>query len=350
MTRILVLGYYGFGNFGDELILSAVQDELTSIECEAMFVVNEPGQYTSPVCPRHTLVDRHNLAAMRAALRTCDYVMLGGGGLIQDVTSWQSSLYYLGIPLLAALNKKGILSYAQGIGPVRRPWIRRLMRTVFGRMSLIDVRDDASRDSLLASGIRTQDICVSSDVGLAYLVALRGAALVVTHRASRIVTCVNERFGWTPEETASFLDCLGSQSSAQLDLVVLFPSTDLAFTRAVQNRLLTPSQLIISPQPLALLDLCSSASLTVAGRYHMATAAVAARSPLVALAYDPKISQLADYCGFDAFLPGNSPQQAAQAVRTKSISPLIEESIERIGQTRTDRIARLKTVLERRNP
>src|SRR5450759_5087072 len=161
MTRILVLGYYGFGNFGDELILSAVQDELTSIECEAVFVVNEPGQYTSPVCPRHTLVDRHNLAAMRAALRTCDYVMLGGGGLIQDVTSWRSSLYYLGIPLLAALNKKGILSYAQGIGPVRRPWIRRLMRSIFDRMILIDVRDDASRDLLLACGIRTQDICVS---------------------------------------------------------------------------------------------------------------------------------------------------------------------------------------------
>jgi polysaccharide pyruvyl transferase CsaB len=350
MTRILVLGYYGFGNFGDELILSAVQDELTSIECEAVFAVNEPGQYTSPVCPRHTLVNRHSLAAMRAALRACDYVMLGGGGLIQDVTSWRSSLYYLGIPLLAALHKKRILSYAQGVGPVRRLWIRRVVRSIFDRMILIDVRDDASRDLLLACGIRTQDICVSSDAGLTYLVALRGGPVAATHRASRIVACVNERFGWTPEETASFLDCLGSQSSTQLDLVVLFPSADLAFTRAVQDRLLTPSELIISPQPLTLLDLCSSASLTVAGRYHMAAAAVAARSPLVALAYDPKVSQLADCCGFDAFQPGNSPQQAAQRVRSRSIPPVTEESIERIGQTRTDRIARLKIVLERRNP
>jgi len=350
MTRILVLGYYGFGNFGDELILSAVQDELTSIECEAAFAVNKPGQYTSPVCPRHTLVDRHNLAAMRATLRACDYVMLGGGGLIQDVTSWRSSLYYLGIPLLATLHKKGILSYAQGIGPVKRLLIRRVVRTVFDRMILIDVRDDASRDLLLACGIRTQDICVSSDAGLAYLVALRGEPVAATRRGSRVVACVNERFGWTPEETASFLDCLWSQSSAQLDLVVLFPSADLAFTRAVQNRLLTPSELIISPQAPALLDLCSSASLTVAGRYHMAVAAIAARSPLVALAYDPKVSQLADCCGFDAFQPGHSPQQAAQRVRTRSILPVTEESIERIGQTRTDRIARLKTVLERRNP
>jgi polysaccharide pyruvyl transferase CsaB len=350
MTRILVLGYYGFGNFGDELILSAVQDELTSIECEAVFAVNEPGHYPSPVCPRHTFVDRHNPAAMRAALRACDHVMLGGGGLIQDVTSWRSSLYYLGISLLASLQKKGILSYAQGVGPVRRLWIRRLVRTVFDRMILIDVRDDASRDLLLDCGVRTHDICVSSDAGLSYLVAQRGEPAVATRREPRIVACVNKRFGWTPEETASFLDCLGSQSSARLVLVVLFPSADLAFTREVRDRLLTPSELMISPHPLALLDLCSSATLTVAGRYHLAVAAVAARSPLVALAYDPKVSQLADTCGFDAFQPGDSPQQAAERVHTGNIAPVTTESIARFGRTRMDRIARLKAVLDRRNP
>ncbi len=350
MSRILVLGYYGFGNFGDELIFSAVQDELTNINCEAVFAVNEPGQYATLVCPRYTLVDRHDLTAMRAALRECDYVMLGGGGLIQDVTSWRSSLYYLGIPLVATLYKKGVISYAQGIGPVKRLWIRRLVRAVFSRMILIDVRDDASRDLLLGCGIRTPSISVSSDAGLSYLVNRRGELVTGARRKSRIVACVNERFGWTPEETASFLDCLGSQSSARLDLVVLFPAADLAFTRAVRGRLLTPSELISSPQPLELLDLCCSATLTIAGRYHMAAAAVAARSPLVALAYDPKVSQLAACCGFDAFQPGDSPQQAARRVLGGSISRVADESIVRLDQTRVDRITRLKAVLERPNP
>ncbi|MHB8106505.1 MAG: polysaccharide pyruvyl transferase family protein [Candidatus Cryosericum sp.] len=350
MTRLLVLGYYGFGNFGDELILSAIQDELANIECEAAFVVNAPSQYADPVCPRHNLVDRHSPTAMRAALRECDYVMLGGGGLIQDVTSWRSSLYYLGIPMLAALRNKRILSYAQGVGPIRRSWIRHAVRSVFGRMVLIDVRDDASRDLLLDCGLRTHEICVSSDVGLAYLVGLCPGPTAAARGASHIVACVNERFGWTAEETASFLDCLGSQPSARLDLVVLFPLADLVFTQAVRERLLTTSELIVSPQPAALLDLCSSASLTIAGRYHMAAAAIAARSPLVALAYDPKVSQLADDCGFDVIMPGSSPQEAARRVHTSTIRPVTGEPIERIGQTRMDRIARLKTVLERRNP
>ena len=347
MNQVLVLGYYGFGNFGDELILLGMQDELASIESEAAFAVNNPSQYGSPACPRHSLIDRHDSIAMRTAMRTCDYVILGGGGLIQDVTSWRSSLYYLGIPLLATLQKKRTLSYAQGVGPITRAWTRSLAKTVFSRMTMIDVRDDASRDLLIKCGIRGQNISVSCDVGLSYLVDRAPGTAAMGHHGPRIVACVNERFGWTPEETASFLDCLGSQSSARLDLVVLFPSADLAFTRAVRDRLLMNSELIVSPQPGELLELCGSATLTVAGRYHMAVAAVAARSPVVALAYDPKVSQLADYCGFDALVPGDPPQHAARRVRAGVVSAAPEASIVRLRQARSDRIARLEAVLER---
>ncbi|MCX6085013.1 MAG: polysaccharide pyruvyl transferase family protein, partial [Caldiserica bacterium] len=275
-----------------------------------------------------------------------DYVMLGGGGLIQDATSSRSSLYYLGIPLLGALRKKRILSYAQGVGPIRGSWTRHLVETVFRRMVLIDVRDDASRELLRNCGIRGQEIFVSSDVGLAYLVARYFKPVAAAQRDPRIVACVNRRFGWTAEATASFLDCLASHSSAELDLVVLFPSSDLAFTHTVLERLLRPSKLIVAPQPSALVDLCRSATLTVAGRYHMAATGLAAGSPLVALAYDPKVSQLADWCGFPAIQPGNSPQRAAGRVLATSISPVAGEPIVRISQARMDRIARLKATLE----
>ena len=90
-------------------------------------------------------------AAMRAALRTCDYVMLGGGGLIQDATSWRSSLYYLGIPLLAQHPQEGDHCPTHKVSaPSERHGFVAWSRTVFGRMVLIDVRDDASRDLLLA--------------------------------------------------------------------------------------------------------------------------------------------------------------------------------------------------------
>jgi polysaccharide pyruvyl transferase CsaB len=350
MRRILVLGYYGFGNFGDELIFSAVQDELATVDCEAVFAVRQPSQYAPPTCPRHSLVDRHDSSAMRNALRVSDCVMLGGGGLIQDTTSWRSSLYYLGIPFLADTERKALISYAQGIGPIRRSWIRRLVGTVFDHMNLIDVRDVESRELLAMCGVRNPPIHVSCDAGLSYLIASHGPPVPLDHREPAIVACVNRRFGWTAEKTASFLDCLASHFAARVNLVVLFPSADLDFTREVQGRLLSTSDIAISPSPQDLLGLCDVAAMTVAGRYHMATVGVASRSPLISLAYDPKLLHLADSLGFEAISRDAPPEAAARLIIGRGVPSVAEGTLEQLGSIREERILRLRATLAERTP
>jgi polysaccharide pyruvyl transferase CsaB len=345
---VLVLGYYGFGNFGDELILAAVQTELAEIDTHAIFVVNDPGQYASMQSSRSMFVDRRDLAGIRRAIHDCDYVMLGGGGLIQDATSLRSSLYYLGIPLLASLQRKGIISYAQGVGPIRRPFIQRLTRLVFGRMALIDVRDEASAYTLRSCGVRKREIHISCDVGLSLLMAQRQVHSNVSCTRPRIVAAVNARFGWTAEETASFLDCLASQYAAQITLVVLFPSMDSSFSRAVRDRLLTTSEVIDSPTAQELVDVCSSSTLIIAGRYHMAAAAVAARSPVVGLAYDAKIAQLAASFKFLSVHRGDSPQRAAALILQSPAAIADEGALDHLVEARSDRIGRLRKLLEQR--
>ncbi len=350
MKRVLVLGYYGFGNYGDELILAAVQDELAAIDCEAVFAVSRPSQYARPSCARHSLIDRHDSSSMRRALYASDCVMLGGGGLIQDVTSWRSSLYYLGIPFLAHTQRKILISYAQGIGPVSRPWIRHLVGRVFNSMSLIDVRDAESRDLLAVCGVRRQPVYISCDAGLSYLVAAHAKLDFPKHRESCIAVCVNDRFGWTSEQTASFLDCLASHFSARISLVVLFPSADLQFTRNVQGRLLSTSDIVLSPSSQDLLDLCSSAVMTIAGRYHMAVAGIASRSPLVALAYDPKLLHLARSLGFEGITPRTAPDIAAHLVISGEVKPVSDDVFETLDLIRGKRILRLQKTLNDQSP
>jgi len=345
MKRILVLGYYGFGNFGDELILSSVQDELAGVDCDAVFAVQRPAQYAAPACARHMYVDRQSLASMKDALRVCDCVMLGGGGLIQDATSWRSSVYYLGIPFLAISEQKPVVSYAQGIGPVTRFWTRQAVRRVFNRMILIDVRDRESRDLLLACGVTRGTIHVSCDAGLSFLVASHGAPLPQDHREPVIAACVNRRFGWTAEKTASFLDCLASHFAARVSLVVLFPAADLDFTAEVQQRLLSASETIVSPSAQDLLRVCDSACITVAGRYHMAVAGVASRSPTVALAYDPKLLHLADALGFQAVAPEAASEASVHLIVSTGMRPVAEDALEHLRSIRSERIQLLRTTL-----
>ena len=57
-------------------------------------------------------------------------MILGGGSLLQDSTSWLSLLYYAALILTARLQRKPVILWAQGLGPLRR----RRSRLLVGRL------------------------------------------------------------------------------------------------------------------------------------------------------------------------------------------------------------------------
>jgi polysaccharide pyruvyl transferase CsaB len=322
-----------------------VQAELAGLPCEAVFAVHNPQQYAPLCCSRHSLVDRGDPRAMNEAVTRCDAVMLGGGGLIQDASSWRSSLYYLGIIRWAALRGRTTVSYAQGIGPVTRDWIRRLVRGAFEPMAYVDVRDEASRALLAECGIDPARVTVSCDVGLAHLVGQYGTPPALPGQEPHIVACLNPRFGWTPQQAARFLALLADPLGATIDLVVLFPGSDLAYTRAVQEALAVSSNLVQAPTAEVLTSLCAASTMTVAGRYHMAAAAVAARARIVALAYDPKLAQLGAYCGFPSISATVTAERAADVVRSVPLEPASAAVLSAVRTAGAQRVSHLGSVL-----
>src|SRR5256712_6245074 len=88
------------------------------------------------------------------ALPGADLFISGGGSLIQDVTSARSALYYLGLLGLATVLARATVVYAQGIGPLRRGWLRTLATGVLNRVTLITVRDEDSRRLLQELAVR----------------------------------------------------------------------------------------------------------------------------------------------------------------------------------------------------
>lgn len=161
--RVVLSGYYGFGNAGDEAVLAAIVNDLRELDptLEITVLSHDPN-YTF-VRLGVAATNREHPGSVMAALKGADLLISGGGSLLQDVTSQRSLPYYLGIVTLARLARVPVFFYAQGIGPVRGALGRLLMRAVANRVQAITVRDEESKALLRSLGIRRPGIDVTAD-------------------------------------------------------------------------------------------------------------------------------------------------------------------------------------------
>jgi polysaccharide pyruvyl transferase CsaB len=163
MHRILVSGYYGFGNVGDESILTAIIENLKSVESGIDITVLSANPSLTE--DRHDVraVDRKNFFEIYMAIKDCDLFISGGGGLLQDITSEKSIRYYLGLIYIAKRLNKKIMVYGQGIGPITKKANKSLTRSVLNGVNAITVRDEKSLADLRSMGINKPPIYLTSD-------------------------------------------------------------------------------------------------------------------------------------------------------------------------------------------
>ncbi|MFC6592106.1 polysaccharide pyruvyl transferase family protein [Deinococcus lacus] len=150
--RVLVSGYYGFANGGDEAIALSITRELRRRGHTPVLLSADPPKtarlYGCEAAPRLQPV------ALARELQRCDLLLSGGGGLLQDKTSARNLTYYLGLIRLARLLGRRAAVFNQSIGPLSESGGQRVERAIAG-LPLI-VRDESSRQTLAALGLAAQ--------------------------------------------------------------------------------------------------------------------------------------------------------------------------------------------------
>jgi polysaccharide pyruvyl transferase CsaB len=318
--RVVVSGYYGFGNAGDEAILAALARGLGDVELTVLSR-DPPATRREHGLPA---VPRDDPAAVLAALRAADLLVSGGGSLLQDATGPLSIPYYLGVVAAARLLGKPVMAYAQGIGPVRSGWARRLLRTL-DAVQLITVRDEASASLLRSCGVQRPPIEVTADAALALGAAPGPRA---AGGAGRIGVALR---AWGPGDpsasVARAVDHLARRRNATVVLVPMHFPDDLAPCRQARSRLRAPCELVEERlRPGDLLRLFSGFDLVVAMRLHALIFAALARVPMVGLSYDPKIDAFLHSLDWPApTLPLDAGPEDLAAVADR-VWPLPEEA------------------------
>ncbi|WP_165847629.1 polysaccharide pyruvyl transferase CsaB [Ammonifex thiophilus] len=166
MPRVLISGYYGFGNCGDEAMLLAIITQLRNALPEVDIVVLSARPADTAQNFGVKAVPRRHLASVWRELCRADLLLSGGGSLFQDVTSRGNVLYYALLVLGAKLLGKKVCLYGQGIGPLSRFFSRWLVKQVVRLADLVTLRDEDSALELERLGVR-RPLYVTADPVLA---------------------------------------------------------------------------------------------------------------------------------------------------------------------------------------
>lgn len=161
---IVVSGYYGFGNLGDEAILAVLCQDLESLGFERRQIVVLSGhpQATRALHQVQSL-NRFDFPGIWKALGSARGLVSGGGSLLQDVTSRRSISYYLGLVELALARRVPVIIYGQGIGPVQSAFFQAWVRRAFQKSAAFSLRDGASAELLSAWGVSSPEAGVGAD-------------------------------------------------------------------------------------------------------------------------------------------------------------------------------------------
>jgi len=356
---VCVSGYYGFGNVGDELILSVL---LQAVRGHRVVVLSADPSWTRR---QHAVdaVPRDNPARVLAVLRRCDLLVSGGGGLIQDATGVRSVLYYLALIWLARRLGKPVAVWAQGLGPLRTPLGRRAA-TILDQVQLITVRDEESRQLLEEIGVRRPPIAVTADAVFALPAPRRSAAEELLARSGlaldrRRIALVARRWGGA-EAAAHMAELAAALRDGLRAEVVLLPmqrAEDEHFSQAVAQqaghdvRLFVPA---LEAEDFA--HLLAGFDLVVGMRLHALILAALAGVPFIGLCYDPKISAFMRSVDLEeaAFaLPAPVESVVARAVAALAaggLTPAVQQRVaelRRLAQENITALGRLLAALPR---
>lgn len=298
MTRsVVIAGWFGSDNLGDELILRAltrrlrargVQPVAISIDMDSTERIHRIGaiHHRSPFDTRR----------LERSMRGMDALVVTGG-LIQTETSiWN-------VPFHATRMRSARLipgcAVGLGVGRVASPIAVAIARRALSRLAPIVVRDHDSADRLLGWGL--DDVRVGSDAVIGEQVDPvdpEDSICVILRPPNRqgIGTAASKASAPpSASRSAALAEALGAISDAtglSIRMVAFQESRDTAVHRAVADHLGSRAELYAPGLENVLAEVGRS-RLVVTMRYHGAVAALLHGRPAVLLDYSPKMASLA---------------------------------------------------------
>ena len=296
--HMVMSGYYGFNNTGDEAIMLSMHKNISELGENYRLTVlsNNPAETREKYGIE--AVYRFGMKDVLKAIYGCDVLLSGGGSLLQDSTSTRSLLYYLSITAMAKLMGKRVMLYANGIGPVSGKRNRWFVKLVVDRADLITLREENSYDELLSMGVNPKKCFVTADpvftmcgIETEQAEALLRAEGVPLNKPLVVVSVRN----WSDMDKfigrfANMCDMIIEKYDRTIVFLVMQVPNDITVSEQVCEKMKRSAYVLQgSYAPEEVMGIIRTADFILSMRLHTLIFAAKQNVPLIGFVYDPKI-------------------------------------------------------------
>lgn len=313
--KVLVAGWIGSTNLGDELVFAGMRRLLAEQGARVVAVSQDP----AATLATHGIkaVSGNDLGAIARAVRLADGVVFGGGGLLQDDSSALNLPYHLSRVGIARTRHTPFVGVGLGVGGLSTALGRRLVRRGMTPAEAISVRDVPSQALLTEVGVPGSLLAADTAFALEPPPVEPRDHLVVCLRrwsGDRGRVPASLRGDPTPqpqvEALAAALDASAEALGLQVRFVAFQRDRDDALHRRVAEHMSSDVS-FATPGLDEVLEEVAAARVVVSMRYHGGIAATLAGRPTVLIDYASKVGALAEELGDGARLHGFEPDDLA---------------------------------------
>jgi polysaccharide pyruvyl transferase CsaB len=311
-AKIFLVGFYGMDNLGDDAILDSIEraGDMLGVEISHYAVRTEPAGDLRAV--------RLRGSGWRAYLRAiwdADRIVIGGGGLLKDegIKRWQGYgllLELFGTAALARLLGKSVALIGMGVGPIYTKLGAWLIAPIARLAGCRVVRDQASADALERLGVRDVEICADPAFSMRdAMISKNGQAESRQWPPRRMLISARRWYLMAPDGAERWPQLVAAiakmadeaiEDGLKVEFACLYWPQDRAVAEEITTAMCHGEQVRI---PVTANDWWGLAGdlrrsdVLVSMRYHAVVCATMVRTPVFALAYEPKVSSLAQDIG-----------------------------------------------------
>ncbi|NLY42912.1 MAG: polysaccharide pyruvyl transferase CsaB [Clostridiaceae bacterium] len=307
MYDVMISGYYGFKNSGDDAILKAIIDNLRRYKKDIKILVLSMNPRETKKIYGVDAINRYNLIGIWWAMRRTKLFINGGGSLIQDITSTRSLLYYLSIIWLAKKMGMKTMIYANGIGPIRKDSNRAIAARIINQVDVITLREEMSKKELDELKVDKPSIIITADPALTLEAETDDNIISLLKREGVDLNCPLVGFSlreWDEsgknfeEIMARIADYVIEAFGAAPVFIPMHYPRDLAIANSIAARMKGKAHIIQHKYNVAeMMGIIRKMDLIIGMRLHALIYAATYGVPVVGIVYEPKVEGFITYIG-----------------------------------------------------